>query len=135
MQLERILRGKLHKARSGSADNRTKVRIFYLSIYRCWPVELGVVEDVERLDAKFKVSCIGKANIFPECHIKVIDSRAVEDSAFGIAKLAQCLFAEKRGIEGWTAISPIGIDLERARRVLRGVEKIVVCSVAQGADE
>ncbi|WP_433983421.1 hypothetical protein RBB78_19385 [Tunturiibacter empetritectus] len=44
--------------------------------------------------------------------------------------MAEVFFREESGVKGWAAVASVGVDLERAREVLRGVEEIVVGSVA-----
>ena len=94
-----------------------------------------MVEGVEGLEAELEGSRIGEAEVFLEGHVEVINSGAVEDAAFGVAELAEVFFGEESCVECAAAVAAVGVDLERAGEVLRGVEEIVVCAVAECAEE
>ncbi len=119
----------------GADDLAEVVRVFDLSVHGSWAVELRVVEGVEGFEAKLEGSRVGEAEIFLEGHVEVVNSRAVEDATFGIAELAQVFFRKESGVECGAPVSAVGVDLERTWEVLRRVEEIVVCAVAERAEE
>jgi len=110
-----------------------EVGSLYLSVYRRRAIELSVIEGVECLYAELKRSCIGHPYVFRERQIKVANPGAIEDATLCVAELSQGFLTKERGVEGWTTVAPVGIYFERSRFILRGVEKVVVCTVAQCA--
>ncbi len=95
-----------------------------------------MVEDVERLDPEVERLRLSETQVLLERHVEVIDSGTVEETAFRVAELTECLFAEEVRVEGGTAlVATVGVDLERAGGELWCVEQVVVGAVAERAEQ
>src|ERR1700689_3253536 len=108
------LHRRLHQPRSGRAHDLSKRRTVDVAVYCGRPLKLGVVEDVESFEPKLQRPGLLQRHALEQSHIVIVDARAVEESALGVAGLSQRLQTEKAGIEIGLSVARIVIQIERA---------------------
>src|ERR1700722_16385552 len=108
--------GELYQSGRGGAYHASKVRIVDLSVDRRGTVKLGVGEGVESFDPDVKRFRFGKTHCLGHLHVKVLDPRAVEESAGRISELTERFRGEKRGVKRGLGLSGIGFVFERPGR-------------------
>src|ERR1700722_11114774 len=106
-----------------------------LAIHRSGPVELGVVEGIERLCAELKRLALGQMHILSDRQIEVFDTRSMKDATLGVAQSSAGFYRKQRSVECRFATAAVGIGLERPRKILRRVEQIIIDAVAQRAEQ
>ena len=94
-----------------------------------------MVEGVESFDPDVKRFRFGKTHCLGHLHVKVLDPRAVEESAGRISELTERFRGEKRGVKSGLEISWIGVDFERPGRDSGRIEQLIIDSIAQRAEE
>src|ERR1700733_2201672 len=86
--LEDELNRCLHQTGWGRADNLSERRAVDIAVHGCWSVELGVVEQVEPLEAELQRLGFSERNTFQQGHVVVVDARSVKEAALGVAGLS-----------------------------------------------
>src|ERR1700687_2063545 len=98
---EAELRRDLDEPRSGRADDLPERTAPNVSLHGACPVELRVVEHVERLDAHLERLGAAERHVLDERHVETHDARTVEETARRIAQLTQRRQTEARRVERW----------------------------------
>src|SRR6202034_1292919 len=92
--LEDELDCSLHQSRRGRAHNRSERRAVDVAVHRSRSIELRGVEDVESLEAELQRLRFSERHALQQSHVVVVDARAGEESALGVAGIAQGLQAK-----------------------------------------
>lgn len=119
MLLEVELQRSLHDARRRCADSIAKGRAADFAINRAGADELGVVEDVEGLDAEEQRLRLRERQILGDRHIVVVRAWAQKEPPLCVARCSQHIHAEGCGVE---VVVPVGtgiaVEMERTADVL-----------------
>ena len=95
-----------------------------VAAYSCGAEELGVVEDVEGLQAELQDFRFADVEISQQGQIGVEQSRARKESALHVSRCAQGVDRECRGVEIDEAVAArIGIDVERRAGLFKVVNR------------
>src|ERR1700722_14181983 len=79
--LERKLRRELDEPWCGGRLDLTKGRAGNVAVHRARPVELRMVEDVERLEAHLQCPGTAERHVLDERHVEILDAGTVEETA------------------------------------------------------
>jgi hypothetical protein len=109
--------------------------VVHLAVNGRGTIELTVVESIECFRSKLQRSRFGQVHILLKRHIEVIDSWPIKDAALGVAELTDRFLRKQRRIERRAPIASIGVYLQRSWQMLRSIEQIVICAVAQGTKQ
>src|SRR5208283_405964 len=98
-------------------------------------VELRVVENIECFQPELQRLRFSQPQVLLKRHVKVADSRSVEESSPGGADLAQCREGEERGVKCRPSVARVGVDRKIARGEVWRVHAVVVDAVGDAAQQ
>src|SRR5262249_18851085 len=105
-------------ARTSDQAERPSLRWQTVVDFRLWIVELRVIENVERFKAQFQLLGLSNLRVLRQRHVKIIQSRAMEETASRVSELTKRFVGEKGWIEVGTSMARVGItDDVSARKV------------------